>query len=118
MLWADMAAGAGDRLPDVAKQDVDLFERRPLRCPAARSGAHWKVIHACFGGRGPAGQTIADSTALGLDLDLGEALHLLLRKPLTVLSVIRLGRRSKVFSIAAMNGVLSAAPLQRLPPER
>src|SRR3712207_2702097 len=41
-----------------------------------------------------------------------------LRKPLTTLSLRRLGLRSGVVSTAATTGVLPAAPRPRLPPER
>src|SRR6478752_8436611 len=41
-----------------------------------------------------------------------------LRKPLTTVSLSRLGLRSAVVSTAATNGVLPAAPRPRLPPER
>ena len=40
------------------------------------------MIDACFGDRRPAGQTVADRAAPGLDLGLGETLHLLLAKTL------------------------------------
>ena len=75
MLRTDMVVGAGDRRLDIAERRVDPFEGCPLCRLAARSGSHGEVIDVRLGDRRPAGQTVADRAAPGLDLGLGEALH-------------------------------------------